>query len=52
MIDEGLSLAITDLLPVEFDTKGNHRVKLVLVVNRDVYIISYTILSQSVNNQI
>lgn len=32
MIDEGLNLAVTDLLPVEFDTKGKYRVKLVLVV--------------------
>lgn len=39
MIDEGLSLAVSDLLPVEFDTKGKHRVKLTLVVNIYVHII-------------
>lgn len=32
MIDEGLNLAVTDLLPVEFDTKGKYRVKLTLMV--------------------
>jgi len=33
MIEEGLKLAISDLLPVEFDTKGKYRVKLTLLVN-------------------
>lgn len=32
IVDEGLNLAVTDLLPVEFDTKGNYRVKLIIVV--------------------
>lgn len=32
MIEEGLNLAVTDLLPIEFDTKGKYRVKLTLVV--------------------
>lgn len=32
MIEEGLNLAISDLLPVEFDTKGKYRVKLTLLV--------------------
>lgn len=32
MIEEGLKLAISDLLPVEFDTKGKYRVKLTLLV--------------------
>ncbi|XP_050544143.1 DNA-directed RNA polymerase I subunit RPA2 isoform X2 [Daktulosphaira vitifoliae] len=31
MIEEGLNLAVSDLLPVEFDTKGNYRVKLTLL---------------------
>ncbi|XP_060854584.1 DNA-directed RNA polymerase I subunit RPA2 [Rhopalosiphum padi] len=31
MIEEGLNLAISDLLPVEFDTKGKYRVKLTLL---------------------
>jgi len=32
MVEEGLNLAISDLLPVEFDTKGKYRVKLTLLV--------------------
>lgn len=32
MIEEGLNLAVTDLLPIEFYTKGKYRVKLTLVV--------------------
>lgn len=44
MIDEGLSLAVSDLLPVEFDTKGKHRVKLTLVVNICIYIIKFKLL--------
>lgn len=46
MIDEGLNLAITDILPIEFDTKGKYRVKLTLVVN--VYFI-YNISIKLVN---
>lgn len=33
MIEEGLNLAVTDLVPVEFDTKGKYRIKLTILVN-------------------
>lgn len=39
MIDEGLNLAVTDLLPVEFNTKGKYRVKLSIVVNTIMFYI-------------
>lgn len=49
MVDEGLNLAVADILPVEFDTQGNYRVKLALVVNHCFctylnlnFIITYT----------
>lgn len=44
MIDEGLSLAVSDLLPLEFDTKGKHRVKLTLVVKKYAYMVSIIII--------
>ncbi|XP_050434808.1 DNA-directed RNA polymerase I subunit RPA2 [Adelges cooleyi] len=31
MLDEGLNLAVNDLLPVEFNTKGSYRIKLTLL---------------------
>lgn len=34
MIEEGLNLAVSDLLPVEFDTKGKYRIKLTLLVSK------------------
>lgn len=49
MVEEGLNLAVANILPVEFDTKGNYRIKLVLVVNHCFcsylnlnFIITYT----------
>jgi hypothetical protein len=32
MVEEGLNLIVSDLLPVEFDSKGKYRVKFTLLV--------------------